>query len=229
MTPKIKSKSKITTKKGSDPMEVNYKVNINTADDKELLSVFKTEELVWAVKSGRPYNSIEELYRVEGIDEDLFEKIRDRIIVEDFSEQGFMGVADVRESEELQEGVIPGFDMEEPEEFTGAKDLRIAVGEINDEEAEMKEMFKIIKIPSELERLEVEEELLTDQTIEEEREIIPGYEAETKKMQGESDSERKEDETGGKHIPRRKSKVREKKSNKKPKGSISKTHTNDES
>lgn len=211
-------------------MEVNYKVNINTADDKELLSVFKTEELVWAVKSGRPYNSIEELYRVEGIDEDLFEKIRDRIIVEDFSEQGFMGVTDVRESEELQEGVIPGFDMEEPEEFTGAKDLRIAVGEINDEEAEMKEMFRIIKAPSELERLEgEEEELLADQTIEEEREIIPGYEAETKKMQGELDSEQKEDKTGGNHIPGRKSKVREKKSDKKPKGSISKTNTNDES
>lgn len=206
-------------------MEVNYKININIADDKELLSVFKTEELVWAIKSGRPYNSIEELYRVEGVDEDLFEKIRDRILVEGPAEPGFMGVADVRESKELQEGVIPGFDMEEPEEFTGAKDLSMAEGTIREEDAQMQEMLRIIGT-SELELPGVEEEEpAVNQIGEEEREIIPGYEAETRKMQEKRDSEslsERGEETGKMRIPRIKSKVREKKPDKKHERSVSK-------
>jgi len=172
---------------------VDDRININTADDQELLRVFKSDELVWAVKSGRPYNSIEELYRVEGIDEDLFKQVEDRILVEEPSDSGFKGVAEVRESEELQEGVIPGLDMAAQEEITGAKDLLLAEGNLDEEEAEIREALRIIKISPELEQLGepedlLEEELPGKETPEEDREIIPGCEAETREAPKKSGS-----------------------------------------
>jgi hypothetical protein len=68
----------------------------------------------------------------------------------------------VRESEELQEGVIPGLDREAQEEISGAKDLFLAQGTLDEEEAEIQETFRIIKISPELEQLGEPENLLGD-------------------------------------------------------------------
>jgi hypothetical protein len=200
------------------------RININKASNEELLHLFKSEELVWAVKSGRPYNSPEELYRVEGIDEDLFKKIEERIIVEDSSASDFVGVEEVRESEELQEGVIPGFDMGAPEEITGAKDLQLAMGEIRKDESEVAEALKIMEVSPEQESLEeskdsFQEELSNEEVLEENREIIPGYETETRELQYKSGSKlvpegvkrKTKKETGSRK------RVQEKKSDKKSK------------
>ncbi len=181
--------------------KVDERANINRADDEALLRIFKDEALVHAVKSGRPYESPEDLYRVEGIDDDVFERVRDKVTVEDQAESEFGGVADIRETPELQEGSIPGFDMDKQEEITGAKDRLIAQGVIDEErevprqlenmEPEIREDLKGIETLPELiplgETEKVQGKELPDGDVREdevktrrsERRIIPGSEAET--------------------------------------------------
>ncbi|HWP49669.1 MAG TPA: hypothetical protein VNM22_21095 [Candidatus Limnocylindrales bacterium] len=181
--------------------EVDDIININRADDAALLRVFKDEELVRAVKSGRPYESPEDLYRIEGINEDVFERVRDRITVENQAKSGFRSVTDIRETQELQEGSIPGFDRDKQEEITGARDRLIARGVIDEEgevfrqleniEPEIQEDLKVIETLPELtpvsETEEAQEEELPDGDVQKdevktrgsERRIIPGSEAET--------------------------------------------------
>lgn len=60
-------------------------VNINTADKKELMTLdgigAKKAEAIIKYRTNSKFNSIEDLKKVDGIGDKLFDKIKDKIIV----------------------------------------------------------------------------------------------------------------------------------------------------
>ena len=60
-------------------------VNINTADKKELMTLdgtgAKKAEAIIKYRTNNKFNSIEDLKKVDGIGDKLFDKIKDKIIV----------------------------------------------------------------------------------------------------------------------------------------------------